>query len=86
MCIIALDNAIIGLKKKFGFAKNESVLSRPAIDGIVAHVVEAGSAGIDNADVTVKDYVAVINKIKKSVLRHSASGPRAYFDFIRHYV
>lgn len=31
-CIIGLDNAIIAIKQKFGFARNETVLRRPTID------------------------------------------------------
>lgn len=87
LCIIGLDNSIIALKQQSGFAKNETVLSRPAIDGIVAHVVNLGVDSIGKMDeLTLKDYVAAINKIKKSVIRHSAFGPRAYFDFIKDYV
>lgn len=87
LCIVALDNAILALKQKFGFARNETVLCRPAIDGIVAHVVDIGLVSIGNqADLTLKDYIAIINKVKKSVIRHSAFGPRAYFDFVKDYV
>jgi hypothetical protein len=87
LCIVGLDNSIIAVKQKFGFAKNETVLSRPAIDGIVAHVVDIGVGSIGKmGDPTLKDYIAVINKIKKSVIRHSAFGPRAYYDFIKDYV
>ncbi|NHZ81575.1 hypothetical protein F2P44_20175 [Massilia sp. CCM 8695] len=87
LCIVALDNAIVALKQKFGFARNETVLSRPAIDGIVAHVVELGVKHIGNQDgLTMKDYIAVINTIRKSVIRHSACGPHAYFNFVKDYV
>lgn len=87
LCIVGLDNSILALKQKFGFAKNEAVLSRPAIDGIVAHVLNIGLDSIGNQDdLKLKDYIAVINKVKKSVIRHSAFGTRAYFDFIKHYV
>jgi hypothetical protein len=87
LCIVGLDNAIIAVKQKFGFARNEAVLSHPAIDDIVAHVVNIGVDSIGKTgDLTLKDYIAVINKIKKSVMRHSAFGPRAYYDFIKNYV
>lgn len=87
LCIIGLDNSIIALKQKFGFAKNESVISRPAIDGVIAHVVNIGLVNLDQmGDLTLKEYLAVISKIKKSVVRHSAFGPRAYGDFIKDYV
>ncbi|WP_426107834.1 hypothetical protein [Massilia sp. TSP1-1-2] len=87
LCIIGLDNSIIALKQKFGFAKNEMVLRHPAIDGIVAHVVNLGVDSIGNAgELTLKDFIGVINKIRKSVIRHSVFGPRAYFDFVKDYV
>ena len=86
LCIIGLDNAMIALKQKFGFARNEAVLSRPVIDDIVAHVVNIGVANVNVDGLTLKDFVAVINKIKKSVTRHSAYGPRAYFTFVKNYV
>ena len=87
LCIVGLDNSIIAVKQKFGFAKNEKVLNHPAIDGIVAHVVDIGvdNIGKDN-DVTLKDYVALITSIKKSVIRHSSFGPCAYYEFIRNFV
>jgi len=64
LCIIGLDNAIIALKQKLGFARNETVLSRPVIDDIVAPVV---SIGVDNVNIdglTLKNFVAVVHKIK----------------------
>lgn len=86
LCIIALDNAIVAFKQQFGFASNETVLSRPVIDDIVSHVVNIGVDNVNIDGLTLKDFVAVINKIKKSVTRHSAFGPRAYFGFIKEYV
>jgi hypothetical protein len=87
LCVLALDNSITALKQHFGFAKNETVLTRPDIDDIVVQVVAIGVNSIDRMPgVTLKDYIAVINKIRKSVIRHSAFGPRAYYDFIQDYV
>jgi hypothetical protein len=87
LCIVGLDNAIVALKQQFGFARNESVLAHPAIDGIVAQLVTIGVDSIGNQEqLSLKDYIAIINKIKKSVLRHSAFGQRAYFDFIKDFV
>lgn len=86
LCMLGLDNSIVALKQKFGFAKNEVVRRHPAIDGVVAHVVNVGSEHIgDTGGMTLKEYVAIINKVKKSVARHSAAGPYAYYDFIRNY-
>lgn len=37
-------------------------------------------------DLTLKEYLAKIDKIKKSVKRHSDYGRRAYYEFIKEYV
>lgn len=87
LCLIGLDNSIIAVKQKFGFARNESVRSHVAIDGIVAHVVNVGVDNIGKAgDLTLKEYVAIINEVRKSVVRHSAFGSHGYYDFIKNYV
>ncbi|MEO7495871.1 MAG: hypothetical protein ABIV04_13100 [Massilia sp.] len=87
LCIVGLDNSIIAMKQSFGFAQNEAVRSHSAINGIVAHVVAVGSANIGDANnLTLKDYISIVNYVKKSVVRHSTYGPRAYYDFIRNYV
>lgn len=87
LCIIGLDNAVIALKQHAGFAKNETVLSHPGIDGVVAQVRTIGLDQIAQGDnLTLKDIIAAINKIKKSVARHTAYGPRAYFTFVQDYV
>lgn len=87
LCAIGLDNAIIALKQASGFAKNESVRQHPAFDGIVENVVALGLANIGTLEeITLKDYIAVIKKIKKSVILHSEWGPRGYYDFIQDYV
>lgn len=86
LCIIGLDNAMTAVKQKFGFAGNETVLSHPAIDGVVAHVVNIGVDNVNVDGLSLKDFVAVANKIKKSVTRHSTFGPRAYFKFVKDYV
>jgi len=87
LCTIGLDNSIVAIKQKFGFAKNEAVRSHSAINGIVAHVVGVGSDNIGEASgLTLKEFISLINTVKKSVLRHSVFGARGYHDFIRNYV
>lgn len=87
LCILALENAIVAIKQQFGFAKNETVHRHPTTDAVIDHVVGVGIATIGQVDgLTLKDYVAVVTKIKKSVIRHSALGPLAYFNFIKNYV
>lgn len=87
LCIIGLDNAIIALKQHFGFAKNETVLRHAGVDEVVAHVLAVGLDNIDQDNgLTLKEYIGVVTIIKKSVVRHAALGPRAYFNFIKDYV
>lgn len=87
LCMLALDNAVIALKHRFQFAKNETVHSHPLYDDIVASVVDIGVAAMSEPDgPTLKDFVHVIRKIRKSVVFHSANGPRAYYEFIEIFV
>ena len=86
-CIFALENAKIAIKKEFGYARNERVADMEEVQGIIGWCVALGLARIENIDdLTLKEYVARIEKIRKSVKRHSSSGRRGYYEFIRHYV
>lgn len=87
LCIFGLENAIIAIKQKFGYAKNEKVTDRPLLGGIIEWCISVGMSriGIVN-DLTLKEYVARIEKIKKSIKLHSTYGARGYYDFIKDYV
>ncbi len=83
MCELALDNAKIAIKQHFGFAQNERVSQSEAVAPIVAVCVQIGVERIGKFnDLTLKEFVARIDKIKASVRRHSHDGPRAYFAFV----
>lgn len=87
LCILGLENAIIAIKQKFGYAKSEIVSTNPLLGGIIEWCVSVGMARIRIVnDLTLKEYVARIDKIKKSVNRHSAYGTRGYYDFIKEFV
>ena len=87
LCILGLENAIIGIKQKFGYAKNEKVSTNPLQVGIIESCVNVGMSRIGKInDLTLKEYVARIEKIKKSVILHSAYGNRSYYDFIKNFV
>ena len=87
LCAFGLDNAVIAIKQHYGFAKNEKVSTHPLASGIVETCVELGNIRIGKINnLTLKEYVTIIAKIKRSVLRHSAHGPRAYYEFIANYV
>ena len=86
-CAFALDNAKTAIKKEYGFAKNERVASTEETQGIIQWCVLIGKERIDATDdFSLKEYLARIDKIRKSVVRHSAFGRRGYYEFIREYV
>ena len=87
LCVFGLENAVIAIKQKLGFAKNQRVSNHPLIGGIIERCVAVGveRIGLVN-DLTLKEYVARIEKIKKSVILHSEYGSRSYYDFIKNYV
>ncbi|MBT8362149.1 MAG: hypothetical protein HKP41_20585 [Desulfobacterales bacterium] len=87
ICVFGLENAKIAIKKKYGFAKNETVTDMPKVQGIIKACEEIGLARIDKVDdLSLKEYIKRIEKIKKSVKRHSQFGSRGYYDFIKNYV
>jgi hypothetical protein len=86
-CMFALDSAKVAIKQQFGYAKNERVTVLPGTEGIIDWCVSIGQARIgDASDMTLKEYVARLEKIKRSVKRHSEAGPRGYYEFIREFL
>ena len=87
LCINALENACIAIKQEFGYAKNQKVSASPETEGVINWCVSIGLERIGNVnELTLKDFIRRIDKIKKSVRRHSASGSRGYYEFIKNYV
>lgn len=87
ICIFALDNAKVAIKKRFGYARNEKVTEIPLTKGIIDWCVDLGVYRIGKVnDLSLKGYVDRIEKIKRSVIRHSEYGARGYYDFIKDYV
>lgn len=87
LCVLGLENAITAIKKEFGYAKNESVSKHPLLAGIIEWCVALGMQRIGTVnDLTLKEYVARIQKIKKSVVLHSEYGTRGYYEFIKNFV
>ena len=87
LCIFALDGAKTATKKHFGYAKNEKVSDHALAKGIIDWCVAVGVERIGKVNnLTLQEYLAQIEKIKRSVIRHSADGSRAYYEFIRDYV
>ena len=81
--IFALENAKIAIKQEFGFAKNEKVSIDDDTRGIIDWCVSVGKERINKINnLSLKDYVKLIDKIKRSVDRHSDYGRRGYYKFI----
>ena len=85
VCMYALDNAKVAVKKKLGYAKNENVTDLEEVQGIIDWCVAIGVERI-NEDLTLKEYLKRIEKVKKSVRRHSVYGKRSYYEFIRQFI
>lgn len=86
-CIFALDNAKIAVKKHFGFAKNQRVPDHPLTQGIILGCVVVADERVGKInDLSLQEYLDRIEKIKRSVIRHSKFGARGYYEFIREYI
>ncbi|SBT07346.1 hypothetical protein ACCAA_420054 [Candidatus Accumulibacter aalborgensis] len=87
ICIFALESAKTAVRKQCGFAKNEKIPDHPLAQGIIAACVAIGMARIGKVNhLTLAEYLARIDKIKRSVRRHSAFGARGYYEFIQRFV
>jgi predicted PolB exonuclease-like 3'-5' exonuclease len=87
LCVFALEAAKTAVKQRFGYAKNEKVTDHPLAQGIIAWCVSVGVERVDKVNnLTLKDYLNRVDKIKRSVKRHSSMGSRAYYEFIKNYV
>jgi len=85
--IFALDNAKVAAKRHFGFAKNEPLTADPELQGIIQQCVAIAAERVGKVnDLTLKEFSTRIDKITRSVRRHSQDGSRAYYDFIRNYI
>ncbi len=82
LCIFALDQAKVAIKQSFGFAANERVTDNEQVKGIIDWCVAVGVQRVKkDGDLSLKEYVKRIEKVKKSVKRHSLFGPRGYYQF-----
>ena len=89
ICARALDNAKIGCKHQFGFAQNETMSGAEEIRGIVLVCMAIAQKQVGELEtVTLKEYVACLEKIRRSVDRHAdgGGGGRSYYEFVRHYL
>ena len=87
ICMFALDQAKIAIKQQFGYAVNERVTRTPGAQALLAWFMTVGLGRIGKVnDLSLKDYVARLEKIRRSVARHAGAGERSYYEFIRQYL
>ncbi len=87
ICIFGLESAKIATKQAFGFGKNEKFARTPVTGGIVDWCVQVATERVNKINaLTLKEFNARLDKIIRSVRRHSKGGPRAYYEFIKHFV
>jgi hypothetical protein len=85
--IIGLENAKIAIKQHFGYSKNEKVRDEQYLQAVIQFCIEIGINRINKInDLTLKQYCSLIEKVKRSVKRHSEYGKRGYYEFIKNYV
>jgi hypothetical protein len=85
VCLLTLHFSKIAVKQFYGYAENERVVSADANKKLILNLVELAAVrvGVVN-DLTLKEYLARIEKIKQSVALHAThSNPRSYYEFIK---
>ena len=86
-CVYALDRAKIAVKHRFGYGLNESIAVGPELQGIVDWCVQvAGDRVNDATGPTLKEFLTRMDKVGRSVKRHSSDGRRAYYLFVRDFL
>jgi hypothetical protein len=85
-CAFALDRAKIAVKQRYGYAANESSHVNAELQGIVDACVAIAAERITPTGSTLKEFLALIDKISRSVRRHSQDGSRAYYFFIKRFL
>ncbi len=86
-CSYALDRAKAAVKHRFGYGKNEPSSVSPDLQGIVDWCVAvAGERVNESTGPTLKEFLARIEKVNRSVRRHARDGDRCYYAFIREFL
>ena len=87
MCAYALERAKAAVKQQFGYGANESSSVSPELQGIVDWCVTvAGERVNESTGPTLKEFLARIDKVTRSVRRHAHDGSRSYYAFIREFL
>ena len=84
-CIFSIENAKIAFKQEFGFAKNEKITDVSYAQSVIEACVSVGKARIESG-LESKEFLSCLEKVRKSVKKHSRYGSRGYYEFVRNYV
>ena len=86
-CMYALDRSKIAVKQAFGYSANESAQVDHDLSGILNRCVLVAKQYVDKPDgPTLREFNARLDKISRSVRRHSQDGARGYFEFVCNFV
>ena len=86
-CAYALQRAKIAVKHRFGYGANESSHVSADLQGVVDWcVATAGERVNESTGPTLKEFLARIDKVTRSVQRHAKDGSRSYYSFIREFL
>ena len=84
ICSYALERAKVAVKQRFGFAANEPSSVSPELQGIVDWCVLVAAERVnESTGPTLKEFLARMDKVNRSIRRHSRDGNRSYYEFIR---
>ena len=86
-CAYALERAKVAVKQKFGYGANESCSVSADLQGIVDWCVSVATERVsESTGPTLKEFLARIDKVTRSVRRHSQDGNRSYYSFVRRFM
>ena len=83
-CAYALEKAKVAVKQRFGYGANESSTVSTELQGVVDWCVFVADERVnESTGPTLKEFLARIDKVTRSVRRHAKDGSRSYYSFIR---
>ena len=86
-CAHALERAKVAVKQRFGYGANESSSVSSELQGIVDLCVSVAAERVnESTGPTLKEFLARIDKVTRSVRRHARDGSRSYYLFIREFL
>jgi hypothetical protein len=86
-CAYALGRAKVAVKQRFGYGANESSSVSADLQGVVDWCVSVANDRVNEATgPTLKEFLARIDKVTRSVQRHAKDGSRSYYSFIKEFL